>query len=904
MRKTIFLSLLLLPFLPSLAQEPPIVESPPAPKTIAESSPAEESAEPPVITYSLNNDEKYVIADIKVTGVESYGYEDFVLTGISGLSVGDKVSIPGEEITAALRAFLKHGLFSWGQILATKQTADSVWLEIKLLPNPLISNINFTGVKKTEREDLEAKIGMARGTQLTPNLINRAKKRVKDYFDEKGFSTADVRVQQRNDPANEGKVIMEIAVNKNQKTKISHIYITGNEKLSEFDLKMAMKKTNEGRNFFKGILKAPKLTILKLFSTRKFVREEYDADLEKLITKYNEKGYRDAYIVSDSVASLDDNSKVDVYITVDEGEKYYIRSINWVGNTVYPSDFLENILDMKSGEVYNQKKLNERLAADEDAVANVYYNTGYIFSHMDPVETYIENDSVDLEIRVIEGIQASLNRVVINGNDRLYEEIIRRELVTKPGQLFNRDILMRSAREIAQMGHFDPENMDIQPIPDEETGTVDINYNLTSKANDQVEFSAGWGQSGIIGRLSLKFSNFSLNNLLHPSTYKGILPQGEGQSLTLSGQTNGRFYQSYSISFVDPWFGGKRPNNFSLSSYYMMQTGVDTRSYSAMNNYYSGYGYGDYGYGYGSNYGYSGYGSYEPAYNENQYIKIFGLSAGYGKRLNWPDNYFTFMTELSYQRYWLKDWYYFPVTNGTANSLTLGLTLGRNSTDNPLYTRKGSSFSLSVNATPPYSLWDGNDYSQMDNSNSKMFNWIEYHKWKFKGKIFLPLANPDKIKNTPVLMNRIEYGFLGTYNPHKYNPFETFYMGGDGMTGYSSAYANEIVGLRGYESGSLTPYNNTGGVAYTRLALEFRYPFMLEQTSTIYGLAFLEAGNAWYDLKSFNPFDLKRSAGVGVRIFLPMIGLMGIDWAYGFDKTPGASKISGSQLHFIIGQEF
>jgi outer membrane protein insertion porin family len=864
---------------------------------------AQETVEAPVITYSLNNDEKYVIADIKVTGVESYGYEDYVLTGISGLSVGDRVSIPGEEITTALRAFLKHGLFSWGQILATKQTADSVWLEIKLLPNPLISNIAFTGVKKTEKDDLEAKIGMARGTQLTPNLINRAKKRVKDYFDEKGFSSADVKVQQRNDPANEGKVIMEIAVNKNQKTKIAHIYLNGNEKVSEYDLKMAMKKTNESQNLFQGLLHKPKLTIRKLFSTKKFVREEYETDLENLVTKYNEKGYRDAYIVADSVVALDD-SKVDVYISVEEGNKYYVRGIRWVGNTVYSSDILETILDMKRGEVYNQKKLNERLASDEDAVSNVYYNTGYIFSRMDPVETHIENDSVDLEIRVIEGIQATLNRIVINGNDRLYEEIVRRELVTKPGQLFNKETLMRSAREIAQMGHFDAENMDIQPVPNEETGTVDINYNLTSKANDQVEFSAGWGQSGIIGRLSLKFSNFSLNNLLHPSTYKGILPQGEGQSLTLSGQTNGRFYQSYSISFLDPWFGGKRPNNFSLSAYYMMQTGIDSRSYSSMmnNSYYNGYGYG-YG-GYGSDYGYSGYGAYEPAYNDNIYIKILGVSAGYGKRLSWPDNYFTFMNELSYQRYWLKDWYSFPIANGTANSLTLGLTLGRNSTDNPLYTRRGSSFALSVNATPPYSLWDGNNYSQLDNSDPKMFRWIEYHKWKFKGKIFIPLANPERVKRTPVLMNRIEYGFLGTYNSHKYNPFETFYMGGDGMSGYSSVYANEIVGLRGYESGTLTPYNGMGGYAYTRLALEFRYPFMLEQTSTIYGLAFLEAGNAWYDIKSFNPFDLKRSAGVGVRIFLPMIGLMGLDWAYGFDKTPGASKISGSQLHFIIGQEF
>jgi outer membrane protein insertion porin family len=853
---------------------------------------AQEVAEAPVITYSLNDSKKYTIADIKVTGVESYGYEDYVLIGISGLSVGDKVSVPGEELTKSLKAFLKHGLFSWGQILATKQTADSVWLEIKLRPNPIISNINFTGVKKGEREDLEAKIGMARGSQLTPNLINRARKRVKDYFDEKGFSNAEVKIQQKDDLSNEGKVILDIQVDKNQKTKIKSIYITGNEKLSDYELKTAMKKTNEGFS----LKKRPKLSIRKLFSTHKFVKEEYDADLENLILKYNEKGYRDAYIVSDSVVPVNDKF-VDIYLNVEEGDKYYIRNISWVGNTQYPTDVLDFVLDMQPGDVYNQKKLNERLNSNEDAVANLYYNNGYIFSQMDPVEIYIENDSVDVEVRISEGIKATLNRIVINGNDRLYEDIIRRELVTKPGQLFSKETLMRSAREIAQMGHFDPESMDIKPVNmDPEAGTVDINYNLTSKANDQIEFSAGWGQTGVIGRLSLKFSNFSFNNLVHPNTYKGLIPQGEGQTLTLSGQTNGRYYQSYSISFLDPWFGGKRPNSFSLSAYYMIQTGVESRSYSNM---YSPY---NYGYGYGSSYGYGNSYGYDYAYDDNQYMKILGLSAGYGKRLNWPDNYFTFMTDISYQHYWLKNWQYFAIANGSANSLTLGLTLGRNSTDNPLYTRSGSTFSVSVNATPPYSLWDGIKYDELPAYDPKMYTWIEYHKWKFKGKLFIPLANRDKVKRTPVLMNRIEYGFVGTYNSKKHNPFETFYMGGDGMTGYSTMYANETIGLRGYESGSLTPQQD--GYAYTRLAMELRYPLMLEQTSTIYALAFVEAGNAWSSVRSFNPFDLKRSAGLGVRIFLPMIGLMGIDWAYGFDRPTPAASVSGSQFHFILGQEF
>lgn len=838
----------------------------------------------PVVNYTLTNNKKYTIADIKVTGVESYGYEDYVLIGISGLSKGDKVSVPGEEITAALKAFLKHGLFSSGQVLATKQTADSVWLEIALKPNPIISSIEFSGIKKGEREDLESRIGMARGSQITPNLINRAKKRIKDYFQEKGFSNADVRIQQKDDLTNEGRIILDININKNEKTKISNIYIVGNENLSDYELKLAMKKTNEGFS----LSKRPRLSFRKMFSTKKFVEEEYQNDLQNLILKYNEKGYKDAEIVSDSIVSVNDK-QVDIYITVHEGDKYYLRNINWVGNTVYPSSTLDFLMDMQSGDVYNQKKLQDRLKMDEDAVANLYFNNGYIFSDMDPVEINVEKDSIDIEVRIREGVQATINRIIINGNDRIYEDIIRRELVTKPGQLFSKEILMRSAREIAQMGHFDPENMDIDPLPDRETGTVDVHYNLTPKANDQIEFSAGYGQTGVIGRLSLKFTNFSFNNLLNPGSYKGFLPQGEGQTLTLSGQTNGRYYQSYSISFLDPWFGGKRPNSFSVSAYYAIQTGIESRSFN--NSYYN------------SNY-YDPYSSYynNYAYDDNKSMKILQLSVGYGKRLNWPDNYFTLMGDITYQRYWMKNWQYFIVQNGVANSLTFGLTLARNSIDNPLYTRSGSTFSLSVNATPPYSLWDGIDYGKLEKTDTRMYKWMEYHKWKFKSRIYIPLANKEKVKRTPVLMSRIEYGFLGSYNSKKYNPFETFYVGGDGMSGYSTMYANEMIGLRGYESGALTPYQD--GYAYSRLALELRYPLMLEASSTIYILTFVEAGNAWSDLKSFNPFELKRSAGFGARIFLPMIGLMGLDWAYGFDSPyPGYPK-TGGKLHFILGQEF
>lgn len=863
-----------------------------------------ESGEVPVISYSLSP-KQYKIEDIKVTGVKTY-YDDFVLIGFSGLSVGDMITVPGEEITAAVNRFWKHGLFSDVKILASKIQDDKVWLEIKLKQRPRISEVNYNGIKKGEREDLEAKLNLKKGFQITPNLIDRAKIVIQKFFDGKGFKNVDVQIVQKDDVSKEGEVIVDINIDKNEKTKINQIIFTGNSMLRDADLKKAMKKTNE-----KFAWKRWKTSIKEMFSTKKFVTEEYEKDKKNIIDKYNELGYRDAVLLADSVINHDEKT-VDVYLSISEGQKYYLKDINFVGNTQYPTDQLMAILGMKPGEVYNQKKLNERLTTDDDAVSNIYYNNGYLFFGADPVEVEVENDSIALEIRIQEGPQATINRIIINGNDRLYEDIVRRELRTKPGMLFSREDLIRSVRELAQMGHFDPENMNPNPVPDAENGTVDIQYNLVSKANDQVEFSAGWGQTGVIGKLSLKFTNFSMKNFLNPSTYKGIIPQGEGQTLTLSGQTNGRYYQAYSVSFMDPWFGGKRPNTLSVSAYFSMQTDISSNYLSSssygMNPYYGMYGnsmYGNSMYG-NSMYGNSMYGgNYELAYDPDKSIKMLGLSIGYGKRLNWPDDYFQFMLTLNYQLYMMKDWAYFLVQNGNSHNVNMELMLQRNSVDNPLYTRRGSQFSVSVSATPPYSLWDGKDYASMSDNDEGKFNFIEYHKWKFKAKIFSPLA-PLTVKRTPVLMSRIEYGFLGHYNKNKRSPFETFYMGGDGMSGYSSTYATETIGLRGYENGSIAGNNgyNSYGYAYSRLAMELRYPFLLEPTSTIYGLAFVEAGNAWQNLKDFSPFDLKRSAGVGVRIFLPMIGMMGIDWAYGFDKVNGQRNAGGSNFHFIIGQEF
>ena len=841
----------------------------------------------PQVIYSTMP-RKYEIAGITVKGADNY--EDYVLIGLSGLEIGQEIEIPGNDITAAMKRFWRQGLFSDVSIKWTKAYGNKAWLEIELKMQPRISEINYIGMKKSEREDLEASLGLVKGNQITPNIVSHATKLVKRHFDEKGYKNAEVKIVQRDDLSHENEVIVDVIVDKKEKIKVHKIYVEGNQNLSDFKVKWAMKKTNE------------RLNLLHLFRTKKFVDENYEADKDRIIEKYNELGYRDAMIVEDSVVRYDDKT-VDVYLKIDEGNKYYLRDIRWVGNTLYNSDVLSEVLGMKAGDVYNQKLLGKRTSEDEDAVSSLYMDKGYLFFQIIPIENNVMNDSIDLELRIFEGPQARINKVVINGNDRLYEHVVRRELRTKPGELFSKSDLMRSAREIAQTGHFDPETMDIKPQPNEENGTVDLIYNLESKANDQIEFSAGWGQTGIIGKLSLKFTNFSIRNLFNPKSFKGIIPQGDGQTFTISAQTNARYYQSYSISFFDPWFGGKRPNAFSFSAYYSRQTGIESsffnRNYSS---YYNPYLYGN---SYGSTYNDYYNSAIQNAYDPNKSLQLVGVSLGLGKRLNWPDDYFTLSGELSYQAYILKNWeYLYYMNTGTSHSITLGATLARSSIDNPIYTRRGSQFSLSVQLTPPYSAFDKKDYKALRDANTvaskkEMYKWIEYYKIKFKSKTYTPLT-PVENQYTLVLMTRADFGLLGSYNKYKKSPFETFYVGGDGMTG-SYTTATEIIGLRGYENGQLTPWGYDG-YAYTRFSMELHFPFLLQPSSTIYGLAFVEAGNAWTEIKSFNPFSLKRSAGVGVRVFLPMIGMLGIDWAYGFDKAFG--QRGGSHFHFILGQEF
>jgi outer membrane protein insertion porin family len=857
---------------------------------------------------------EYVIAGLEVQGIRYLDTQ--VLLQISGLSVGDRIMVPGDAITNSIKKLWNHGLFSDVKITADKISGDNIWLRINLQERPRLAEVNFSGVSKSEKDDITEKVLLLKGSQVTDNQVNTAKKTIKNIFLDKGFLNTDVTIIQRDDTTQTNSVILDIVVDKKEKVKISEIVFHGNENLKPFILQKSMKKT-----------KAKK--IINFFSSKKFLAEKFSEDKLNLIKKYNEKGYRDATIVKDSITKLEDN-RVRLDLWVEEGNKYYFGDIKWVGNTVYPSDYLNAVLGIKKGDVFDQKLLDKRTKDDDDAVSNVYLNNGYLFFNLNPMETKVESDSIGLEMRIYEGRQATIDKIIVSGNTKTNEHVARREIRTLPGDLFSKEQIIRTVRELAQLGHFDPEaiNPDVRPHP--ENGTVDINYELVEKANDQIELSGGWGARMFVGTVGLKFSNFSVRNIMNKEAWRP-LPTGDGQSLSLRAQTSGKFYKSYSLTFTEPWFGGKKPNsftfsfshskvNYSANNYYNSSSYYDP--YSSYGGYggYGGYGYGGYG-GYGgySPYGYGGYspygyGSYDYGTNytydtqtetDDQIQITTAVAVGYGYRLSWPDDYFTVYHELSFQHYKLQNmagYYYFLNDgsgngNGGFNNFSFKTAFGRNSMDNPLYTRRGSDFSFSLQFTPPYSLWNGVDYSNPALTNEERYKWIEYHKWMFKGDWYSPISK----NNNLVLHTKFEYGFLGHYDRNRQSPFEGFRVGGSGMSGYN-LYGSDIISLRGYKDYSLSNYY--GSNLYNKLSMELRYPVILKPSSTIYVLGFLEAGNAWDKFDDYNPFKLHRSAGAGVRIFLPMFGLMGIDWGYGFDAVPGKSDSAGSQFHFVIGQQF
>lgn len=869
-----------------------------------------QEAERDSINFSIyySSPKEYVIAGIDVQGIRYLDTQ--VLLQISGLSVGDKIVVPGDAITNSIKKLWNHGLFSDVKITADKIVGDNIWLRISLQERPRLAEVNFNGVSKSEKDDITKKVLLLKGSQVTDNQVSTAQKIIKTIFLDKGFLNTDVKIVQRDDTTQNNSVILDINVDKKEKVKISEIVYHGNENLKPGMLDKSMKKT-----------KAKK--IKNFFSSKKFTSEKYAEDKINLVKKYNEKGYRDATITKDSITKLNkDRVRLDIW--VEEGHKYYFRDIKWVGNTIYPGDYLSARLGIKKGDVFDQKLLDKRTKDDEDAVSSDYLDHGYLFFNLSPMETRVENDSIDFEMRISEGRQATIDKIIISGNTKTNEHVARRELRTLPGDLFDKSAIIRTVRELSQLGHFDPEAIapDVRPHP--ENGTVDIEYKLTEKANDQIELSGGWGANMFVGTIGLKFSNFSVRNILNKEAWRP-LPTGDGQALSLRAQTSGKFYKSYSFSFTEPWFGGRKPNSFTISFSHSKVNYSANNSYSSMyNDPYSSYGsyggYGGYGgyspygygyspYGYGYGYGYGGYDygtnyNYQDQSSANDQIQITSaVAVGYGYRLRWPDDYFTLYHELSFQHYKLQNmagYYYFlndgtGTGNGGFNNFSFKTAFGRNSMDNPLYTRRGSSFTFSLQLTPPYSLLNGVDYSKV--GLSERYKWIEYHKWMFKGDWYSPLS-----KNTNlVLHTKFEYGFLGHYNKYRQSPFEGFRVGGSGMSGYN-LYGSDIVSLRGYKDYSLS--SSQGSNIYNKLSMELRYPVILKPSSTIYVLGFLEAGNAWNNFDDYNPFKLHRSAGAGVRIFLPMFGLMGIDWGYGFDQVPGQSDAAGSQFHFVIGQQF
>ena len=804
-----------------------------------------------VLDYSLPKE--YEIADVTISGVEFLQKE--VLVSLSGLQKGRKISVPGEDITEVVKKFWSQGLFADVQITATKIEDGKIWLDIYLKERPRMSSLKLDGIGKSESQDLMEKLNIRNGSQVTDDVLNNIRRIVKDHYIEKGFLNTQINISQQPDTVRVNMVRLNVDIDKQERVKIEEIFFTGNEVFPEKRLRRIMKNTKK-KNW-------------NIFKASKLIKKDFLEDKNKLIEFYNENGYRDMKILEDSVSILNEK-RVNLYLTIEEGSKYYFGDITWIGNTIYPGEFLTQVLGIEKGSVFDQTIFDKRLYMDEDAVNSLYLDNGYLFFSLDAVEVRVESDTIDFEMRMYEGKQATIDNIIIQGNTKTNEHVIRRELRTNPGDLFSKQDIIRSVRELAQLGHFDPEQINPEPLPNQSEGTVDLKYSLVEKANDQLEVSGGWGMGMLVGTIGVRFSNFAVRNFFKWNMWRPV-PSGDGQTLSVRAQSNGRFYQAYNLSFVEPWLGGKKRNSFSVSLYH---TKMNASSYG----------------------GYSSYNYFD--FNTDQYLKISGASIGLGRRINWPDDFFSLYNSVSYQRYDIKDYGTFLFTNGIANNMSLTSTFARNSVDQPIYARRGSSFEFSLQVTPPYSLINNKNYIGV--SDQEKYRWIEYHKWKFKADWYLSLAG------NLVLYTRAHFGYLGLYNNDiGPSPFEGFDLGGDGLTGYN-LYGRETIALRGYENGSLTPVvgGKKSGNVYNKYTVEMRYPFTLNPSATVFGLVFLEAGKAWYSMDDYNPFLINRSAGVGLRAFLPMFGLLGIDWGYGFDAVPGNPDAHKGQFHFTIGQQF
>ena len=794
----------------------------------------------------------YHIRNVNIRGVEHMN--ENLIRSTSGLIPGDTIYLPSTYISNSITRLWGQRYFSDVKVGATIE-GDSVDIELFVKERPRVYNWDFVGegVGRGKQKDLAEKLKLRRGTELSDYVIDRNERLIKKEFVEKGFRNVEVKTEIENDPQMENAVNVTFHIDRKERVRVGEITFAGNEQFKAKRLRRAFKKTHQKS--------------INIFQNTKLKMEDYEEDKNLLVEFYNSRGYRNATIVSDSIYDINEK-RIGIHLNVTEGDKFYIRDVKWVGNSVYETDMLNNMFGVKKGDTYDKKSMHKRLGIgretnpEEMSVSSLYQNNGYLMSQIEPTEIVVAKDTIDMEIKIFEGKPFTVNEVGITGNNRVNDEVIRRELTVYPGSLYNRQMLMYSLRQLTGMGHFDPENLqpDIQPVSDE---LVNINFPLAEQASDQFNIAGGWGSGSFVGSVGITLNNLSTRNLFKKGTWTPY-PGGQNQKFSISGQTNGTYYKALAVSFTDPWVGGRKPNSFTFSAHW-----------SEQNN------------------------AYYIWQDATMHFRTLGIAAGLGKRLSWPDPNFTLYIEAQYRRYALKNWDYFIMSNGSANDISLKVSFGRSTIDQPIYPRSGSEFSATLSLTPPYSAWDGIDYSDETLSEQTRYKWIEYHRWQFKGRWFQALTRNDKL----VLMAAAEMGFLGHYNKNKVSPFERFEVGGDGMSGYT-IYGVDIIGLRGYEDGALDPVNGNYSVAYNKYTMELRYPIILKPSSQVFALAFLEGGSGFNSWREFSPFKIKRSAGVGVRLYLPIVGLLGIDWGYGFDAPMNDSKPSGSQFHFTMGKSF
>ena len=795
---------------------------------------------------------EYEIGGVTISGAGSL--DNSVLLSIAGLYVGDKIKVPGDNIATAIKNIWKEGFFEDVQIVATQIQGKNIFLEIQVKERPRLSKFSFKGLKKGEVDDLKDKLGLNRGKVVTENLIVTTKNATLEHLIDKGYKNATVTVTQQKDSALVNSVILYIDAHKGPKIRIREVNFHGNANLKSGKLRRAMKDTRRKRWH-------------AIFNTHTLLESKYEEDKKKVIEKYLSKGFRDAKIVKDSIYKIKDRFiGIDIY--VNEGKKYYFRKITWVGNSKYSSKELDKTLGIKRGEVFDQAKLESRLMGNPNGtdISSLYMDDGYLFFQVSPAEVLVEGDSIDMEIRIYEGKQATINKVTVKGNTKTNDHVIMREIRTRPGQLFRRSDIIRSQRELSVLGYFNTEHLGVNPVPHPENGTVDIEYQVEEKSSDQLELSGGFGQNRVVGSLGVSFNNFSARNFFKKGAWQP-LPAGDGQRFSVRAQSNGLYYQSLNMSFTEPWLGGKKPNSFSITPYVNRITNGRT--------------------------------SEDPLFGE---LRIWGLSVGLGRRKKFPDDFFIAQYELNYQYYTLHNYQsVFSFTNGFANDFNMKYILSRNSVDDFIYPKSGSHLSLSAQATPPWSFLTGKsnaDYSLM--SSQDKYRLLEYYKIKFTSAWYTRLAG--KL----VLYTKLGYGWLGYYNKSLgLTPFQRFYLGGSGLTGYNPLDGREIIALRGYDDGQVfnyqRPQNNPGGASIVKYTSEIRYPISLNPSATVFVLAFAEAGNSWANISDFKPFDVKRSAGVGVRFFLPMFGQLGFDYGWRFDDIPFRPGMQTSQFHFTIG---